>query len=327
MRASFWEVLAGIAILAICLAAGIVIAGRIAPQPVIGVLRLEGAIDFVSADHVQDVIDAARRDGRVAGVVLEIASPGGFATSSESIFYSLLQLRDEKPLVTAVDGIAVSGGYYIAAAGNQIFAPASSYVGNIGTRGPRPQDPTISPDELSSGPYKLSGGNRFDRIHQLDLVKDAFVSNVVHQRANASVNPLGIDANAIAEARIYLGSEAVAVGLVDAEGGRSDAIQAVADLAGVESYAVRNLDEYLGIMQETPPLGLESAVKSMVEQAPPDAVYLLDSRIALPDLAAANEVERHLLRLRAAAPGSLSTLTDAPAPIQAPGFRPQPAGE
>lgn len=61
------------------------------------------------------------------------------------------------------------------------------------TRGPRPQDPYISPDELSSGPYKFAGGSRFDQINQLNLIKEGFVNNVIAQRLNSPVNPLKLD--------------------------------------------------------------------------------------------------------------------------------------
>jgi len=273
-----------------------------APQPVIGVVRFEGVIDFTTADVLMQVADTARQDPSVAGVVLEILSPGGLATSSESAYYSLLQLRESKPLVVVIDGLAASGGYYFAVAGNQIYAPSSSYVGNVGTRGPRPIDPMLSPGEMSSGPYKLMGGDRFDRIRQLDVVKDAFVGNVVHQRSNAEANPLNVDYEAVAEARIYLGSEAAAIGLIDYEGGRSDAILAAAELAGVYNYQTVDLMRYYGL--EWPMSfffqanGQERAIRDLIENAPPDAIFMLDSRISLPDTALDSELEQHLMALR-----------------------------
>ncbi len=151
-----------------------------------------------------------------------------------------------------IDGLAASGGYYMAAAGNRILAPASAYIGNVGTRGGRPSDPAIAPDELSSGPYKLEGGSRFDQIHQLDLVAQAFIKNVVSQRAASPVNPLKLTPEQLGEARIYLGSEALALGLIDAEGGRADGIQAAADLAGLADYEVVELPQYLNLVP--PPL-------------------------------------------------------------------------
>ncbi|MCB0072147.1 MAG: S49 family peptidase [Caldilineaceae bacterium] len=304
---SRWGYLVAAIFLVICLVLGIGLAAWYAPQPVIGVVRFEDVIDFNTATELINLLEAARDDGRVAGVAMEILSPGGLATSSESAFYTMLKLREEKPLVVAIDGLAVSGGYYMAVAGNRIYAPSSSYVGNVGTRGPRPSDPAISPDELSSGPFKLSGGDRFDRIQQLELVKEAFVGNVVHQRSNAELNPLTIDAATVAEARIYLGSEAVAVGLVDAEGGISDAIAAAAELAGVDNYQVVNLREFLDMVPEAPPTPeIAASVTRMMNSAPPDAVFLLDSRMALPQAAAASDLDKQLMRLRNVDPATLS---------------------
>jgi protease-4 len=241
------------------------------------------------------------------------------ATSSENVFYSLLNLRKVKPVVVAIDTLAVSGGYYMAVAGNRIYAPSSSYIGNVGTRGPRPSDPAISPDELSSGPFKLTGGNRFDRIQQLDVVKDAFVGNVVYQRSNAEMNPLKIDAEAVAEARIYLGSEAVAVGLIDREGSLSDAIAATAELAGVESYRTVDLAGYFGYDAATPVAPIQESIRSMVENASAEAIFLLDSRIPLPGVLESTELDQHLLRLRSVDAGTLNpTQSQSPGSLQSP---------
>ncbi len=303
-----WSYLIAAIFLTICLILGIGLAGYFAPRPAIGVVRFEDTITFESASELIQVLERAWEDESVAGIAIDILSPGGLATSSESIFYTMLKVRQEKPIVVAIDGLAVSGGYYMAVAGNRIYAPSSSYIGNVGTRGPRPSDPAISPDELSSGPFKLSGGDRFDRIQQLELVKNAFVGNVVHQRSNAEMNPLTIDADAVAEARIYLGSEAVAVGLTDAEGGISDAITAAAELAGVADYRVVNLREYLDLVPEPPPTAvpLTQSIASMMNAAPEEAVYLLDSRIPLPQAQDASDLEKHLLQLRSVDPASLS---------------------
>ena len=305
-----WEVIASAIFILLCLGIGLIFSDLWAPKPVIGVLRFDKVIDPISAADMQHFVDASIGDPKIAGLVLEIFSPGGYATSSESIYYSLLKLRAAKPLVIVIDSMAASGGYYMAVAGNRIFAQASSYVGNVGTRGGRPTDPQISPDELSSGPYKLMGGSRFEQIHQLDLVKAAFVGNVVHQRSKAEINPLKINAATVAEARIYLGSEALALGLVDYEGGRSDAIAEAAKLAGVATYGVVELTNYLGLKFTPPPGTTAQALKSMMAKAPPDTVWTLDSRIPLPDAVddPGNDTgfSQQLLRLRANGPASLN---------------------
>jgi protease-4 len=308
------EALVWAGVLLVCLVAGIAFGRWAAPEPVIGLIRFDAAIEPVAATGLIELLESARQDSRVAGVVLEISSPGGLATSAESIFYTMLRLRQEKPLVVFVDGIAVSGGYYMAAAGNRIFTTGSAYIGNIGARGERPTDPTLAPGEQSSGPYKISGGSRFDRIYQLDLVAEAFINNVIVQRQNAEINPLKLDKRTVAEARIYMGSEAVAVGLVDFEGGRADAILSAAELAAVTRYGVVNLvDFYRRPAPATPP-DFTVAVRQMVETAPPAAVFLLDTRIPLPGIESDNAVERHLLHLRGLTGAAPTPLPPQPTP-------------
>ncbi len=304
-----WELPSTIIFLILCLAIGLGIAQNVAPQPTIGVIRFADIIYPDSANRLLQVIEAAKNDPAIAAVVLEIDSPGGAATSSENLFYALLDLREEKPLVVNIDSIAASGGYYMAIAANQIFAPPGSYIGNVGVRGPRPYDPYLDPFELSSGPYKLAGGSRFDQIQQFELLKAAFVGHVVNQRSNATVNPLSISATTVAEARIYLGSEALGIGYIDHEGSRNDAIEAAIDLADVADYQVVNLLDYYGfeftLEYQPPAFGMAEAVDLAFAAAPTNSFYLLDSRIPLPNVAPRAAVERHLLELRAAAGNAL----------------------
>lgn len=330
-----WEILTWAGIFAVCLVVGVVAGRWAAPEPVVGVMRFEGAIDFTAADQLVTLLDRARQDPAVAAVVLEIRSPGGIATSSENIFYSMLRLRAEKPLVVVIDGMAASGGYYMAAAANRIYAPASAYVGNIGTRGPRPQDPYLSPEELSTGPYKLAGGSRFDQIYQLDLIKEGFVNNVIAQRLNSPVNPLKLDKSTIEEGRLYLGSEAVAVGLIDLEGARSDGILGAAELAGLRRYRVVQLDDYLGLRLQLQPNYMQT-LADLAATASPDTVFLLDTRIALPGMIEGNALQEHMLHLRNIAPASWkrtserdlpNTTTPEVAPENAPETIPVPAKE
>jgi len=80
----------------------------------------------------------------------------------------------------------------------------------------------------------------------------------------------------VAEAHIYLGSEALAFGLIDAHGSRSEAILDAAELAGVKKYQVVELSDYLGLPAEP-----SFDVQSLIEGALPGTVFLLDSRIPL----------------------------------------------
>lgn len=276
MRIEWWEGLATALFLIVCLIAGLVLSELYTPRPVIGVVRFEGLIDFASARQMGVILDTARQDDRVVGVVMEISSPGGDASGSEKLYHAMLQLRQQKPLVVAIDGVATSGGYYMAVAGAKIYAPASANIGNVGARTFRPFDPGISPFELTTGPYKLGGGSRFDSIRQLELTKEAFVSSVVHQRSQSPYNPLKIDARAVAEAHIYLGGEALALGLIDTLGGRSDAILAATELADIKKYQIVELTDYLGL-----PFKPSIGEGLLMGDALPGTVFLVDSRIPL----------------------------------------------
>jgi protease-4 len=306
MRARSWETLATVIFLIVCLTAGLVLSELYAPKPLIGVVRFEGLIDSASARQMGAILDAARQDDRVVAVVMEISSPGGYAGSSEKLYHAMLQLRQQKLLVVAIDGMAASGGYYMAVAGNKIYATASAEVGNVGVRTGRPFDPGISPFELSTGPYKLSGGSRFDSIHQLELIKEAFVGSVVHQRGQSPHNPLQIDARTVAEAHIYLGSEALAVGLVDAYGSRSEAILDAAEMAGVKKYRLVELTNYLGL-----PFKPNLDVQSLINDALPGTVFLLDSRIPLAGSAQGTQVTDSFYPLWGQSPASVYSQLDA----------------
>jgi protease-4 len=310
MRTRFWETLATVTFLIACLTTGLVLSEFYAPKPVIGVVRFEGLIDFASAQQMGVILDAARQDDRVVGVVMEISSPGGYAGSSEKLYHAMLQLRQQRPLVVAIDGIAASGGYYMAVAGNKIYAPASADVGNVGVRTGRPFDPGISPFELTTGPYKLSGGSRFDSIHQLELIKDAFVNSVVHQRSQSPYNPLQTDAHTLAEAHIYMGSEALAIGLIDANGSRSEAILDAAEMAGVKKYQVVELTDYLGL-----PFEPSFDVQSLIDDALPGMVFLLDSRISLAGSAQESLVPDSFYPLWGKSPAPVRSRSDAPLPF------------
>lgn len=278
MRARPWRIWAEIAFLIVCLAAGWVLSEFFAPRPIIGLTRFEGLIVPESAQQMWKILEHARQDRRVAGVVMEINSFGGDAASSEKLYYAMLRLRQEKPLLVVIDGEATSGGYYMAIAANRIYAPAATAVGNVGVWMSRPSDPMILPDILSTGPYKLGGGSRFDNIRQLEMVKESFVNTVVHERGQSPYQALQVDGRTLGEGHIYLGNEALGLGLVDAQGGVSDAVPDAAALAGVTSYDVRDLDEYLGL--EFQPADPYMAGAALVQGGLAGRVLMLDTRLA-----------------------------------------------
>ncbi|MEX0284357.1 MAG: S49 family peptidase [Paracoccaceae bacterium] len=108
-------------------------------EPTVAVVRLSGAIGMpgrgsLNATTLAPVLDRAFRRGKPAAVALEISSPGGSPVQSSLIGAQIRRLSEEKnvPVIAFVEDVAASGGYWLAAAADEIFADASSVVGSIG---------------------------------------------------------------------------------------------------------------------------------------------------------------------------------------------------
>jgi protease-4 len=86
----------------------------------------------ISADKVQKLIDQIQKDKKIKAVVLRVNSPGGSALESELIYRKLEKLKKELPIVVSMSGVAASGGYYISAASDYIFADPYTVTGSIG---------------------------------------------------------------------------------------------------------------------------------------------------------------------------------------------------
>ncbi len=140
--------------LALPLVIGILIASFI-PQPVIGIIRLEDAIYSYTAQDMITQINYAMEQPEVHAVVLVFDSPGGTVVDTESVYMELAKLRAKKPVVTAVNGMAASGAYYLSVNTDYIYAKPSSLVGNIGVISYLPPVPFIFEEIISTCPYKL----------------------------------------------------------------------------------------------------------------------------------------------------------------------------
>lgn len=96
---------------------------------------LLGGSDGITERQLGKTLRKLARDDATVAVVLRIDSPGGSALASDLLWHELMLLREKKPLVVSVGGMAASGGYYLACAGNRIFAEPTSIVGSIGVVG------------------------------------------------------------------------------------------------------------------------------------------------------------------------------------------------
>lgn len=231
---SFWGILP--------LFLGTVLSFLLVPVPQVGVIRFEGTIWSGSVSYLAPLLQQAQDDRRIHAVVLEIDSPGGEVTATEELYFRLLQLRQHKPLVVTVDYMAASGGYYMAAAGDYIFAKPASIVGNVGVISFLPstdEQRFTDEDYVSTGPFKFSGGSRGDYMRQIELTKLGFLEAVVAQRQDR----LQIDRETLSSGEVFMGVQALRLGLIDALGANSEAVRKAASLARVANYRVLDVNE------------------------------------------------------------------------------------
>ncbi len=223
------------------LALGTVLALAWIRPPQVGVIRFQGVIWSESADAFGALLDYVQQEPRIRAVVLEIDSPGGEVTPTEEIYYRLLELRERKPLVISIGNLAASGGYYMAAAGDHIYAKPASLVGNVGVISFLPsadEQRFTDEDYVSTGPFKFSGGSRGDFMRQIELTKLAFLESVYSQRGDR----LQVEREVLAGGEVFMGMQALRMGLIDDLGASSEAIDKAAEMAHLARYEVLDVN-------------------------------------------------------------------------------------
>ena len=204
----------------------------------------------IGGDSTSELLRDARYDDDVKAVVLRIDSPGGSVFASEEIYREVQALRQAgKPVVASMSSVAASGGYYIAAGADQIYASPGTITGSIGIFAVVPTfERTLEKLGVHTdgvGTTNLSGQFRLDRSLSADaravlqLVTERgyhdFLARVAEGRKR---KPEEIDA--IARGRVWSGESALKIGLIDHLGTLQQAVTAAAELAHVpKDYEVK----------------------------------------------------------------------------------------
>jgi protease IV len=205
----------------------------------------------IGGNYYADVIRKARIDTSVKAIVLRVNSPGGSATAADIMWRELSLAAGVKPVVVSMGNYAASGGYYISAPGTKIYADPMTISGSIGVFGLIPNagklleeklgltTETVNTNTNSDFPSILRPMNTYEKeIMQLSVerIYTDFVGKV------ASGRKMRIESvDSIGQGRVWSGSSALKIGLVDEIGGLNDAINSAAKLAGIGSFSVREL--------------------------------------------------------------------------------------
>lgn len=206
-------------------------------KPVIGIIRLNDAINAYTAKDLITQITYAREHPEIRAIVLILDSPGGTVVDTEAVYMELSRLRAEKPVVTWVSGMAASGAYYLSSGTDYVVAVPSSEVGNVGVIGYLPPTPFIFEDTISTGPYKLWGSPRDTTVREIEMLKQGFYQAVKLGRGDR----LKIGPDILLRGQIWPGSEALRLGLIDQLGSETEAYNQAASMAHIWNYNIKDL--------------------------------------------------------------------------------------
>lgn len=213
----------------------------------------EGDVNTIGEGSMRRSLQEARRNKNVKAIVLRIDSPGGNALTSDLIWREVELAKKVKPVVVSMGNYAASGGYYIACNASKIFAENNTITGSIGVFGILPNFTKlttrigINAEQVktheNSARYSpfLPLDDKFKAV-TLEGVEQVYNTFVTHVAEGRKMTFAQVDS--IAQGRVWSGSQAIKVGLVDKIGGLSDAIKEAATLAKVKTYSTRNYPEY-----------------------------------------------------------------------------------
>ena len=230
---------------------------------IIGVVSVAGTIldgsqprGSAGGENISAMIKKARNEKNLKALVLRVNTPGGSAFASEIIREQVLAIKDRGiPIVVSMGGLAASGGYWISANSDYIFAHESSITGSIGVAAilfdaqETIKKLGLNEDGVSNSPFagSLNSGVLLSSPSEevVDLIQGN-VDRLYNDFIEIVSNGRGIsieEANLIAKGRVWSGIDALDVGLIDQIGSFDDAIDKAKDLAAIKNYYLKEYDK------------------------------------------------------------------------------------
>jgi len=220
----------------------------------------KGSYNTIGSETTVEAIREASEDENVKAIVLRVNSPGGSALASEIIWREINLAKQKKKVVVSMGDYAASGGYYIACNADKIFANNSTLTGSIGVFGIVPNTKnflneklgvyietvkTHKHSDIANGYRKLSN----DELNVIqNSVEDIYETFITHVSEGRGIPVRKVDE--IGQGRVWSGTDALSIGLIDEIGGLEDAIASAADLSSLEDYRIITLPKKTDMFEE-----------------------------------------------------------------------------
>lgn len=227
----------------------------------------EGDDETIGSERIARAIREARLDDNIKAIVLRVNSPGGSALASDVMWREVTLAKKAKPFVVSMGDVAASGGYYISCAADKIFAQPNTITGSIGVFGIMPNAQKmlserlgITIDTVNTNKHSDMGGifrgvtenERAFIQNGVEEVYDVFTKRVAEGR---KMKQSAVDS--IGQGRVWSGSDALRINLVDELGSLDNAIEFAAKKAKIDEYSIQQLpkpknpfDEILGNIEK-----------------------------------------------------------------------------
>jgi len=252
------------------------------------ILYGEGSQNTIGQGMMVKAIRKAKKDEKVKAIVLRVNSPGGSALTSEIIWRELELAKAKKPFVVSMGNVAASGGYYIAVGAEKIFAEPTTITGSIGVFGTIPNISELA-DDIGINAEQVGTNENSVDYSLFEPMNDTFRSNV--QEGIEEVYETFLDrvsrgrgislaqADSLAQGRVWSGTDAKRLGLVDELGNLEDAIAAAAELADINEFGIRTYPKYKTgfekLMEDMGAAGAKAKQKAIEEEIGTEAYQIL----------------------------------------------------
>jgi len=237
-------------------------------KPNIAVILAEGEVstngDGLSSEEICKLFRDVRKNKTIKTVVFRVNSPGGSALASDEIWREVYLTNKVKKVIVSMGDVAASGGYYISAPATTIFAEPTTITGSIGVFGMIPylgkmfenklgmtfDRASTNAHSIMSLNRRLSGDEMLLIQQEIDSIYSQFLGRVAEGRKMSKEQ-----VNIVARGRVWTGTDAKEIGLVDKIGGLRDAIDYAAKRADIKDqrvlyYPLHKDDKFMELLEE-----------------------------------------------------------------------------
>lgn len=215
------------------------------------ILGGEGGDNSIGSEGLSRTIRDAANDTSIKAIVLRVNSPGGSALASDVIWREVILAKKIKPVIVSMGDVAASGGYYISCAADHIFAQPNTITGSIGVFGILPNLQKLLNNKLGIT-IDTVNTNKHAHLGTLYMPVTTEEGNVILkgveniygiflQRVSSGRNMSTAEVDSIGQGRVWSGSDALKIGLVDELGGLDDAIAFAGKKAKLDKYRTVSL--------------------------------------------------------------------------------------